>query len=268
MGNNNRKNSLLWRIEGKDNALPSFVFGTIHVKADFAFENLEPVLNALDQCAAFAAELSLEEAAQHLNLASAALATPQNHLPTVLPTRKYEKIRNLLKRATQIDIQRLAHLRPMLLMNTLDEVFMPAGGQADALDAFLWNLAQKKGKAIFGLETVQSQAAVMDNMDPKLEVSAFLHQVKNIAQSRRQIRKTIDWYRSGNIWQLHRSSYRSLGKWRNVLLTRRNLIMAERILEIDASQPVFAAVGAAHLAGKYGVLALLKRQGYRVTPVI
>jgi uncharacterized protein YbaP (TraB family) len=44
--------------------------------------------------------------------------------------------------------------------------------------------------------------------------------------------------------------------------------MAERILEIDASQPVFAAVGAAHLAGKYGVLALLKRQGYRVTPVI
>lgn len=268
MGKNNRKNSLLWRIEGKDGPLPSFVFGTIHVKADFAFENLEPVLNAMDQCAAFAAELSLEEAAQHVNLASAALANSQNHLPTVLPAQKYEKIRKLLKRATKVDINRLAHLRPMLLMNTMDELFMPSGGQAEALDTYLWNLAKKKNKAVFGLETVQSQAAVMQNMDPKEEVSAFLQQAKNISQSRQQIRKTIHWYRDGNIWQLYRSSHRSLGKWRNVLLTKRNFIMTERIMDINAEQTVFAAVGAAHLAGKYGVLALLKRQGYRVTPLI
>ena len=29
----------------------------------------------------------------------------------------------------------------------------------------------------------------------------------------------------------------------------------------------FAAVGAAHLFGKYGMLALLKRQGYQLKPV-
>ncbi|HKK75065.1 MAG TPA: TraB/GumN family protein [Saprospiraceae bacterium] len=266
MGKNNRKNSLLWRIAIKGGP-PSFVFGTIHVKADFAFENLEPVLQALDSCQAFAAELSLEDAARHPSLAAAVFATPDNHLPTVLSEKKYEKIRALLKRATNMDINQLVRLRPMLMMNILDEAFMPKAGQSEALDAFLWNQAKAKEKNIYGLETVESQAQLMQDMDPKEELAAFLHQVKNISKSRRQIKKTINWYREGNIWQLYQSTYRSLGKWRYVLLKKRNHTMANRIVEISAERTVFAAVGAAHLAGKEGVLALLKREGYSVSPV-
>lgn len=268
MGKNNRKCSLLWKIESREGAAPSFVFGTIHVKADFAFENLGPVLHALQECQAFAAELSLEDAAQHTGLASAVFARPDNHLPTVLPEKKYQKIRALLRRAAKIDITRLVHLRPMLLMNILDESFMPSAGKEEALDTFLWNKAKAAGKSIYGLETVQSQAQIIQDMAPKEEVAAFLHQVKNIRRSRRQIRRTIDWYQQGNIWQLYQSTHRSLGKWRFVLLKKRNHIMADRIAELSTEQSVFAAVGAAHLAGKEGVLALLKRKGYRVKPVI
>lgn len=257
---------MLWRIE-KTEGSPSYLFGTIHVKANFAFDNLTPVLEALYACQAFAAELSLDEATHHPHLATAALATPENHLPTVLSPNKYTKIRAVLKRATQIDIANLVHLRPMLIMNIIDEAFMPAGSRSEALDAFLWNKAKSKQKNIYGLETIQSQAGIMENMNAKMEVSAFLNQVKNIAQSRRHIKKTIKWYAEGDIWQLYHSTHRSLGKWRNVLLIKRNQTMANRIIDLSEDQTVFAAVGAAHLAGKEGILALLKRKGYRIRPV-
>jgi len=261
-----RNHSLLWRIQGLPGTAFSFIFGTIHVKADFAFTGLQPVLEAMEHCQAFAAELSLEAAAAHNELANTVLADPQRHLPTVLPAHKYTKIRALMARAVQIDLDQLAHLRPMLLMNMLDEAFMPPATRPLTLDAFLWNKASASGKVIYGLETVQSQLQLMQQMPPAEEVAAFLQRLKNIQSTRRQVNNIIEWYQQGNIQQIYRASYRSLGRQRRVLLTNRNQVMADRIETIGQHETVLAAVGAAHLAGKNGVLALLKRRGYVVTP--
>lgn len=261
-----RNHSLLWRIQGLSGAAPSYVFGTIHVKADFAFIGLSPVLEAIEYCQAFAAELSLEAAAAHSELANTVLADPQRHLPTVLSADKYAKIKALLARTLQIDLDQLAHLRPMLLMNMLDESFMPPATRSVTLDAFLWNQAKVAGKAIYGLETVQSQVQIMQQMPPADEVTALLQRLKNIRSARRQVHNIIEWYQQGNIQQIYRASYRSLGRQRRVLLTNRNQVMADRIEAIGQHETVFAAIGAAHLAGKNGVLALLKRKGYVVNP--
>jgi uncharacterized protein YbaP (TraB family) len=263
-----KKSSLLWRLDHPDYAASSYVFGTVHVKAAFAFENLDQVYQAIHDCEAFAAELSLDEAAHLASLSKEVLATPQNHLPTVLSEKKYQKIRAQLLRAVKVDIQRQAFLRPMLLMNMLDEAYMPPATASQALDEYLWNFAKNEEKLMLGLEAVESQAALLNRLDPKEEVAAFLHHVKNISKSRKSVLQTIQWYEEGEIQKLYKATYRSLGSWRYILLKKRNHIMADRIDEIASQQNVFAAVGAAHLAGKEGVLRLLKLKGFQVKPVI
>jgi len=60
---------------------------------------------------------------------------------------------------------------------------------------------------------------------------------------------------------------RVASEFRRRLIIDRNQRMAERLEPIMARQPTFIAVGAMHLPGERGVLALLAARGYRVTAV-
>jgi uncharacterized protein YbaP (TraB family) len=51
------------------------------------------------------------------------------------------------------------------------------------------------------------------------------------------------------------------------MLYRRNKNMVNRFVQLSANMSLFAAVGAAHLAGKNGMLHLLTDKGYQITPI-
>jgi uncharacterized protein len=51
------------------------------------------------------------------------------------------------------------------------------------------------------------------------------------------------------------------------LLDERNVVMAERSLEQARQGSVFIAVGAAHLAGKNGLLQAFRQAGFKVTAI-
>jgi len=55
--------------------------------------------------------------------------------------------------------------------------------------------------------------------------------------------------------------------YENVLLSNRNQNWIPVMSKMMTTGPVFFAVGAGHLAGKSGVINLLKKQGYKLTPV-
>ncbi|MGK4566208.1 TraB/GumN family protein [Flavobacterium sp. 3HN19-14] len=52
------------------------------------------------------------------------------------------------------------------------------------------------------------------------------------------------------------------------LIIDRNIVMAKSIDSLARTGSLFAAVGAAHLAGKGGIIQLLRNKGYTVTPII
>jgi uncharacterized protein YbaP (TraB family) len=59
----------------------------------------------------------------------------------------------------------------------------------------------------------------------------------------------------------------SLGGYEDLLLVTRNKNWIPVMGEMMKTQPVFFAVGAGHLGGKNGVIALLRQEGYTVVPV-
>jgi uncharacterized protein YbaP (TraB family) len=81
------------------------------------------------------------------------------------------------------------------------------------------------------------------------------------------VKKMLEWYRRGEIRQLYQAAKRDAKGLRRVLIYDRNALMAQRFAEIARREPLFCAVGAAHLAGQKGMLRLLKRDGFRVEAV-
>ena len=55
--------------------------------------------------------------------------------------------------------------------------------------------------------------------------------------------------------------------YEDVLLSNRNQNWIPVMSKMMTTGPVFFAVGAGHLAGATGVINLLKKQGYKLTPV-
>ena len=59
-----------------------------------------------------------------------------------------------------------------------------------------------------------------------------------------------------------------LNKYEDLLLNDRNKKWVKELKEIMKNESVFVAVGAGHLTGKYGLISLLKKEGYTVEPLM
>ena len=58
-----------------------------------------------------------------------------------------------------------------------------------------------------------------------------------------------------------------IAEYEHLLLTNRNRNWIPKIEQLISEQATFIAVGAGHLGGADGVISLLRKQGYVVTPI-
>ena len=57
-------------------------------------------------------------------------------------------------------------------------------------------------------------------------------------------------------------------QYEDILLNDRNKKWVKELKEIMKKESVFVAVGAGHLTGEYGLINLLKKEGYTVEPLV
>lgn len=257
--------SLLWKCRHADAPGDSYLFGSMHVRDSRAFAGLPPVYDAIGQCDAFAAEFNLDEASQQD--VSLALQLPDGQtLRTLLGDRNYDKLRRVFRRSVGIPLDAFSGMLPFALSNLIDSGLLPAQQHAP-LDEHLWQYAKQAGKTMYGIETLEDQLGVLDSLDLAHQTHGLLQLARNLPGHRRQLNRLAELYVQGNVRQLYRSSRKSLGKYRKTMLFDRNSNMAHRFDEIAKETTLFAAVGAAHLWGGYGLVRLLKAKGWKCQPV-
>jgi len=78
----------------------------------------------------------------------------------------------------------------------------------------------------------------------------------------------VDHYLNQDIESLYHTFAESpTGAYQKEILDDRNRAWIPKIEEMMGYEPIFVAAGAMHLAGENGVIELLRKQGYSLTPV-
>ncbi len=258
------KNTLLWKVTTA-NIAPSYLFGTMHVRDNRAFREIDFLKNRIAACQVFAAEYNLED--NDIERLQEATQLPEGcSLQSMMKPKHFEKLAKIVKKETAYDIALFNYKSPILLHNLLAEAYL-GKEQDEPLDAALFSFAQQQGLELTGLESFEGQMAVFDKLDLKEQIKSLKDLAMSQKKYHKNLKKTTDLYVQGNIYKLLKKVKKTAAGMRKVLLYDRNIKMAEEFDKIAKSKSLFAAVGAGHLAGKKGVLNLLKKRGLKVKPV-
>jgi hypothetical protein len=144
-------------------------------------------------------------------------------------------------------------------------------GQGKPLDLYLQDMAAQRKMEVVGLETFEEQMDAFNSIPLKLQAEMLYEQVANEKDStsaEMSLERMIGLYERQALDSLYDLTSGELNASLNErLLTRRNHNMADRMEKLMQTKRVFTGVGAAHLPGPAGVIALLRQKGYRVNPV-
>lgn len=259
------KTSLLWKLSLPGSGYCSYLFGTMHIRDQRAFNGLDKVFACIDACQSFALEIDLNE--EEGPAGAMAFRFPgHSSLFDHLSARAYCRLRRIILKAFEVDIHHFGHFTPIALTEIITGKVL-AEDHPLFLDAFLWEYASEKGKDTSGIETREEQFALLKRIPLEDQIKTLRDIGRNTARFRAMLHKMAEVYQKGDLINLYHLSRKSAGSLRKWMLFDRNRIMAERIAQKIRGQSVFCGVGAAHLWGGKGVLRLLKQRGILVEPV-
>ncbi len=168
-------------------------------------------------------------------------------------------------------LEALKQFKPWFLAMTLEAAeWQKAGFDAElGLDKHFYDRAQTDSKAIQGLETTDFQISLFDGMSADQQDRFLAETLKSIDTETASVGKLAGAWKAGDVPGVERLV---LAEVKNDPLIYERLLVARNrtwLPKIEAlfSRPrhSFVVVGAAHLVGPDGVVAMLRAKGYTVT---
>ena len=267
---------LLWAIEAP--ASRSFLYGTIHLpdpRVTALPDVVETALRASDE---LQGELVLD-AGTRASVQAEALLPEGERVQERLPPPLRARIDQVLRRHRQPALgPPLERLRPQALaghLGLLDYAPELTAGKP-VLDQVLQDRARQEGLKVAGLETPGEQSSALAALDG-VDLLWWVMDDDALAEKegRRLCEPLLQAWLSGDLQRLAaeqaadeaRAAPALRQTFRERVVLARNRVMADRIgerLAQEPRRPCFFAVGALHLTGPEGLLALLERQGLRL----
>jgi uncharacterized protein YbaP (TraB family) len=156
-------------------------------------------------------------------------------------------------------------------------LMIPQQNPEKVLDVVLARMAAQQGKPVHELESVLEQADVFDGMAEADQLTLLRYAVENQQQVARTTGLLVKAWLGRDLAAMWRISQEGVGAGPEIrrlneiflqrVLVARNGRMAERMDARLKEGGAFVAIGALHLYGDGGVLALLQRRGWRITRV-
>ncbi len=260
-----KRESVLWAVYDPEMDRTSYLMGTMHLKSSKAYSYALLAEKYVPLTDSYAGEMNLD-AAEQADLHQYFRFLPDQSLSDFYTKRQYKRMSSIFYKVTGTKLSQVENLKPMAISNIIAESFVDVENEL-ALDHHLWNYALKLDKELYGLESVQDQIEILASIPMKYQVTSLKQVLRNVNKYGKSITILGNLYAEGRFHKLYRKSKKSLGSLRLLMLYRRNKNMVNRFVELSADMSLFAAVGAAHLAGKNGMLHLLTDKGFQITPI-
>jgi uncharacterized protein YbaP (TraB family) len=161
----------------------------------------------------------------------------------------------------------------MIASSMLMEAGFSACEERVAMEQLIMEEAKKKGKTMAGLETMAFQMSIFDSIPYKVQAQELLKSISSNdkdSDGDKEFKEMMTAYKEQNLEKLGKLITETDGglmQYQDLLLNNRNHNWVEKLKTIMPKSSVVVAVGAGHLPGEQGVINLLRKAGYTVTPV-
>ncbi|PSR13855.1 MAG: TraB/GumN family protein [Bacteroidetes bacterium] len=282
------ENFLLWKISGQGLQSPSYLFGTIHMIPEEHYLLNEPTQKAFDKSTRIAFEIDTEDMmnpAAMMGLMSKMYMNNDTSLADLLPAEDYQLVADHFDEIG-LPMVFMGRIKPMFLTVLAGEGMPNAKPGAGGMGAMmgegiksyeleLTERAKTQEKPIVGLETAEFQMSLFDSIPYTAQAQMLLEAIKSEQgdsddATDTTMDKMIELYTTQDIVGMQGlmddDSASGMGGYEDLLLLQRNRNWIPVMQGLMAKETVFFAVGAGHLAGEEGVIALLRKAGYTVEP--
>lgn len=264
-------NGLLWRIS-RAGVPDSFVLGTIHV-ADPRVAVL-PV--AVDDALAHSRILAMERVPQTVDaqVFDAEEFDDDTRLEQLIGQRAFERLRRELL-AQNVPERVVERMKPWAAMMKITAA--GARGDVKSVDEQLLHAARMRRMQLLSLESVTDEMNSFDAVPLESQVALLKHILANRHSLAAMGESAIDTWLRGDLSTLAQvpvqidRQFPGMGRHYQQLarhvIEDRTSAMHHWLFMPMRGGGVFVAMGASHLGGDKGLLALLERDGYHVTKV-
>ncbi|MBC7787203.1 MAG: TraB/GumN family protein [Methylophilaceae bacterium] len=257
---------LFWQLESPTGKV-SYLFGTMHSDDNRLTDFKPAVLDAVKASDVFVMETLSPNS-------PSVFMMPDGDLTTLLTEPELDKVYEL---AEFHSMHRSAamHMKPWLLAVVFDS---PRPLTEFSQDNLLMSKAEEQGKDVVGIEDPVEHFSTMDDFSTAEQITMLRAVLKRTPQQKKHdYEALLHAYLSGSSDQVAQLDDKITGgmlpkalwnRMRQKILTDRNTVMAKRIAESAQNKKLFVAVGASHLAGETGLVASLRRAGFKLTPIL
>ncbi len=264
----NNPKSNLWKIEG-DNIKTSYLFGTIHRIPKKNFILKDKVQKAFESSEKVVLEIDMDDPNYYAEFMKLITLKEGESLKSYMSDLEFKTLDTYLKEKTGVGVNNYNRFKPMMLMSVLAMTSM-GDGPFESYEMSLVNMAKAANKEVSGLENVADQINVFDEDPYEEQIDTLVEMVDN-GNNEVLYNQLLQYYLAEDVDGM----YDFMGDYMHDdadgmkrFLDDRNIKWIPKMEAYSKDNTVFYAVGGGHLGGDKGVISLLKKAGYTVTPIL
>jgi uncharacterized protein YbaP (TraB family) len=269
---------VLWQIE-KDEEFVGYIFGTIHMNDKRVNEVRESIIGRFDDMTSFAMESFPSD--HYFNpyhggqMIKGDMTLPKGQtLEQLIGKDLYKKVEDVLINVG-LDKETILHLKPWAAMRSFA---IKADNTEDLiLDYELLDRAAAQKKDLYQVESIEEFLVTFYAMPEDVQIKLLEFTVNSYKEMRNTIDMMLEAYLEEDLTKMYEistsfipnkpeyESYRET--YLKHVVKNRNVVMEHYMRKPLREKKTFIAVGALHLYGDQGVLALMEKDGYQVKRV-
>ncbi len=265
-----QETSLLWKISGNE-MKDSYLFGTIHLLCQDDFYLPEYAKDALASTEQLVLELDFDDPAMYTEIQKYIMMEEGQSLATMLTEDEMTELKSFFTERMGMPADNLMNVKPFMLMSMIMPVILEC--PPASYEQTLVSLAKTNKQEVLGLETVKEQMDAIDSFSNDEMADMLIDYIVDIDDLKSEFGDMVAAYKKQDPDLLlefmnEQVAESGMEDFNEIMLINRNKRWIERIPVMASEKSTFFAVGAGHLGGEEGVIELLKKSGFKVTPVV
>lgn len=262
------EDTLLWEISGNGLEESSYLYGTIHITCDATLSS--KILKALDNTEQLVLELDMDDINMQAEAMKLMMLKDGQTLSDFLSDEDFKTLDKFTTEKLGMPLKMLNNMKPFFINAMFYQIMLDC--PLESFETELMKITKEQEEEVLGLETVAEQIQVFDDIPYEDQLKDIIRgATDNLEYDKAFFESMLEAYADEDLNKLNEimkdESYEVSSKHADKLLENRNKNWIPKIESIAKEKATFFGVGAGHLPGKYGVIELLKAQGYTVKPI-